>query len=97
MRTELSLRAEKELKEMDAITSSLIKGWIIRHLLPLENPKAIGNSLGGNKRWQYRIGDYRLLSRVSDKKIVILAITHGHELPSQASWMIPKSPTDISL
>ena len=97
MRTELSIRAKNELEGFDAITATLIRGWIIRHLLPLDNPKTTGTSLGGSKRWQYRIGDYRLLCRVSEKKIVILAITHGHELPSKASWMVPKSPTDISL
>ena len=67
MRTELSIRAKNELEGFDAITATLIRGWIIRHLLPLDNPKTTGTSLGGSKRWQYRIGDYRLLCRVSEK------------------------------
>ncbi len=97
MRTELARRAASELNAMDNITRSLIIGWIRRHLLPLSDPKSIGNSLGGNKRWQYRIGDYRLLARVSEKKIVIIAITHGHTLPENRTWMVPKSPKDIAL
>lgn len=97
MKVELAKRAFEELQDMDEITSALISGWIRRHLIPLQNPKSLGSSLGGTKRWQYRIGDYRLLARVSEKRIIILAITHGHTLPSRRSWMIPKSIKDIEL
>ncbi len=96
-RIELSQRAMKELEMMDSITSSLIKGWLIRNVLPLKDPKSIGHSLGGTKRWQYRIGDYRVLTRITDRKAVVLAITHGHELPSQSSWMRARPPIDVSL
>ena len=64
-RTELAKRAVRDLERMDGITSALIMGWIRRHLLTLDDPKSIGASLGGSKRWQYRIGDYRLLADVS--------------------------------
>ena len=87
MRTEMAKRAYDELSALDTMTSSLIVGWIRRHLLPLKDPKSMGTPLGGTRRWQYRIGDYRLLARVSEKKIVILAITHGHSLPMERSWM----------
>ena len=96
-RIELSLKAQKELNEMDRITSALIIGWLRRNILPLKDPKSIGRSLGGTKRWQYRIGDYRVLTRITDKKAVILAITHGHELPHQSSWMRARPPIDVSL
>ena len=84
-RTELAKRAVRDLERMDGITASLIMGWIRRHLLPLDDPKSIGASLGGSKRWQYRIGDYRLLARVTEKKITVLAITHGLTLPKIGS------------
>ncbi len=96
-RLELSIRAKKELEMMDSITPSLITGWLKRHVIPLKDPKDIGTSLGGTKRWQYRIGDYRVLTRITEKKAVILAITHGHELPSQSSWMRANPPIDVSL
>ena len=94
---ELSQRAARELKEMDSITSALITGWLRRHVVPLKDPKSIGISLGGTKRWQYRIGDYRVLTRITEKRAIVLAITHGHELPSQSSWMRAKPPIDVSL
>lgn len=97
VRIELSRRAELELFRMDSITSSLIKGWLIRNVKPLSDPKSIGTSLGGRKRWQYRIGDYRVLTRITEKRAVILAITHGHELPSQSSWMRARPPIEVSL
>ena len=84
-RIEFSKRAAEEISAMDRITSFLILGWIKRRLLPLDDPRSIGESLGGGKRWQYRIGDYRLLSRTGGKKTVILAVTHGCTLPSHSS------------
>ena len=97
VRIELSERARKELEDMDKITASLIRGWLIRNVIPLKDPKSIGRSLGGSKRWQYRIGDYRVLTRITEKRAVILAITHGHELPSQSSWMRARPPIEVSL
>ena len=84
-RVEFSSRATDGISSMDRITAALITGWIRKNLAVLDNPKAIGESLGGNRRWQYRIGDYRLIARIGEKKVVLLAITHGHTLPSYSS------------
>lgn len=81
-RIELSMRALGELENLDPITKAFIIGWMKVHLAPLHDPKGVGTPLGGSKRWQYRIGDYRLLARISEKRTVILAITHGHQLPT---------------
>ena len=80
-RIELSERVQREIAALDPVTASLLKGWMLKHLLPLENPRSIGRTLGGTKRWQYRIGDYRLIARITEKKTVLLALTHGHTLP----------------
>lgn len=70
----------KELKKLDNYTKQMIKLWIEKHLVGCENPRAIGKPLKGNLqgRWRYRIGDYRLLSKIEDEKMVIVAITVGH-------------------
>ena len=84
-RIELSMRAQGELENLDPITKAFIIGWMKVHLAPLHDPKGVGTPLGGSKRWQYRIGDYRLLARVTEKKITVLAITHGLTLPKIGS------------
>ena len=70
----------KDLKKLDNYTKQMIKIWIEKHLAGCENPRAFGKALKGNLqgRWRYRIGDYRLLCKIEDEKMVIVAITVGH-------------------
>ncbi len=45
-----------------------------------ENPRITGKPLKGNKKgiWRYRVGDYRILCDIQDKKLVILALELGN-------------------
>ena len=73
-------RVIKKLKKLDVYTKLLIKSWIDKNLVNCINPKAHGKLLTGNKKgkWRYRIGDYRLICVIDDKKLVILALDIGH-------------------
>lgn len=72
--------AKKQLKKMDKSVSSLIIGWIEKNLVNCENPRQHGKGLTANRtgQWRYRIGDYRVLSEIDDKNIIILIIEIGH-------------------
>ena len=72
--------AKKQLKKMDKSVSSLIIGWIEKNLVSCENPRQHGKGLTANRtgQWRYRIGDYRVLSKIDDKNIIILIIEIGH-------------------
>lgn len=72
--------AKKQLKKMDKSVSSLIIGWIEKNLVNCENPRQHGKGLTANRtgQWRYRIGDYRVLSKIDDKNIIILIIEIGH-------------------
>ena len=71
---------DKQLNKMDKYTKALIMGWIERNLVDCDNPRRYGKSLTGNKsgQWRYRIGDYRIICEIQDKKIAILVLEAGH-------------------
>lgn len=71
---------EKELKKLDKQTVRIIKNWIVKNLVCVENPMVKGRALKGNLEgiWRYRVGDYRLFARIEDDTIIIFLIDIGH-------------------
>lgn len=72
--------AKKDLKELDKHTTSFLLGWIRKNLEGCEDPRRHGKALTANHagEWRYRIGDYRVIVRIEDERIVILIITIRH-------------------
>lgn len=79
-KVEFTERALKDLKKLDRHTAALILGWVRKNLEGCENPRAHGKGITANKSgyWRYRVGDYRLLAEIEDKKITILILNIGH-------------------
>lgn len=77
---EVTEKFEKEFKKLDKYTQKMIKAWIEKNLLNTENPRIFGKGLTADKAglWRYRIGDYRLICKIIDEKLVILALTIGY-------------------
>ena len=73
--------AEKELAKLDAQQIKRILKFLHERVAPLENPRQIGEALKGSKPgefWKYRVGDYRIISRIEDGELLILVIKIGH-------------------
>lgn len=72
----LGKRAQKNLKKMDKNHAKIIMAWISKNLVNCEDPYIHGKALKGNlkEKWRYRIGDYRLICNINDKKVIILQI-----------------------
>ncbi len=79
-RVEFSKNALKDFKKLDRHTAALILGWIRKNLENCENPRLFGKGLTANRsgEWRYRVGDYRLLAKIDDQKIIILILNVGH-------------------
>ncbi len=77
---EFSAKSLKQLKKLDKQTSAILLGWIRKNLDGCENPRQHGKGLTANRtgQWRYRVGDYRILARIDDGKIVILILEIGH-------------------
>lgn len=73
-------KIKKDLKKLDTQTLKALFNWIEKNLQNTTEPRLKGKALTGNKKgyWRYRIGDYRLITRIEDKKLIIIAINFKH-------------------
>lgn len=71
---------EREFRRLDKSNGRMILKYIKKNIMPLENPKDRGKALVADKKglWRYRIGDYRLICKIEDDKLLILALSVGH-------------------
>ena len=76
---EIEKRAEKSLGKLPkGIGERLIAG--LRDIAAAENPRLKGRAMAGKYagHWRYRIGDYRVIARIEDGRMVIVVIAIGH-------------------
>ena len=73
-------KAQKQLKKMDYMQARSINKWIEKNLVRCINPHFIGKALKGDLKgcWRYRVGNYRLITRIDNEKIIITIIKIGH-------------------
>ncbi|MDO5689404.1 MAG: type II toxin-antitoxin system RelE/ParE family toxin [Tissierellia bacterium] len=72
--------AVKQLKKLDKSIAKIIVHWIEKNLEDCEDPRLKGKPLKGDRgsQWRYRVGNYRLIAEIKDKKLIILIISIGH-------------------
>ena len=77
---EYTERAIKELKKLDRYTRQIIYEKKKKNLVGCEDPHRQGKRLTVNHsgQWRYRIGDYRLICKIKDEELIILALSVGH-------------------
>ena len=71
---------KKDLKKLDKQTLKILFNWIDKNLSDTDDPRSKGKALVGNKKGylRYRIGDYRLITRIEDDRLIIIAINFKH-------------------
>lgn len=76
----MSEQVKKQLKKLDKSIAKMLKIWIIKNLVDTSNPRLHGKALTGNLKgfWRYRVGDYRLIARIEDEKLIIFLLEVGH-------------------
>jgi mRNA interferase RelE/StbE len=78
---ELSLQADRELSKFDPPQKKRILKFLRERLASLENPRSIGQALHGSEPgefWKYRVGDYRLICKIEDDRLLVLVLRIGH-------------------
>ena len=78
---ELSETAERELDKLDAQPRKRILKFLHERVAKLEDPRSIGEALHGSplgEFWKYRVGDYRLICKIEDERLVVLVLRVGH-------------------
>ncbi|MEQ1688997.1 MAG: type II toxin-antitoxin system RelE/ParE family toxin [Sphingopyxis sp.] len=76
---EIERRAEKELGKLAKQDGKRIVA-AMRAVAALENPRDRGKAMAGEwaGHWRYRIGDYRIIARIEDGRMVIVVVALGH-------------------
>lgn len=76
--------AAKELKKLGRSEAARIIRTLEDRIAPLDDPRALGAPLKGEHEgyWRWRIGDYRVIARIEDERVVVLVvrITHRREV-----------------
>lgn len=77
---EYAENAMKALRKMDKHTSRLILAWVEKNIEGCENPRRHGKALQGNlcNSWRYRVGNYRLIAKIDDGRVIVLVLAVGH-------------------
>ena len=78
---EFSAEADRELSKLDREVIKRILKFLQERAAKLDNPRSIGNALQGprfGEFWKYRVGDYRLICKIEDARVVVLVLRIGH-------------------
>lgn len=72
--------AFKILSKLDKATAKTIIDYMDHRIGTSDDPRQFGKPLTGSLkgRWRYRVGDYRVICRITDGSLDILVIEIGH-------------------
>jgi len=72
--------ARDEFAALDRPVQRRILRFIDDRLLAAADPRQLGKALTGEwaGHWKYRVGDWRMVARVRDERLVIYLVRIGH-------------------
>ena len=77
---EFTPEAEKQLAKIDRQSAKRITNFLRERIATAENPRSLGKALKGVLRefWRYRVGDYRIVCRIEDDRLLVLVVRMAH-------------------
>ena len=78
---EFDAAAAKELRKLDPPVARRIVAFLRERVAPADNPRAIGEALRGDvlgEYWKYRLGDYRIVVHIVDRRVVVIVVRIGN-------------------
>ena len=73
--------AVKDLKRLNKPVQQRLISFLKERVAPLENPRQLGEALTGatlGNYWKYRVGDWRIVCDIQDKRIVVRVLRAGN-------------------
>lgn len=72
--------AERQLRKLGRPVQERILDWLNDRIEGCKNPRHFGEPLKGGLAgfWRYRVGDYRIICDIQDRKIIVLVLSIGH-------------------
>ncbi|VTR69305.1 conserved hypothetical protein [Desulfosarcina cetonica] len=79
-RIEFTPEAEKQLTKIDRPSAKRIVQYLRERIASSENPRSLGKALRGvlSQFWRYRVGDYRIVCRIEDDRLLVLVVRMAH-------------------
>lgn len=77
----LDPRALRELDDLDKPARGRIWKFLYERLAQLDDPRSVGQALRGSELgdlWKYRVGDYRIFTRIEDEVVEVVVVEIGH-------------------
>lgn len=73
-------KVEKTLKKLDKHESKKIYNWLKNNTEGCSDPRQHGKALTANLSglWRYRIEDYRVIVKIVDDELIIVAVSIDH-------------------
>jgi mRNA interferase RelE/StbE len=78
---ELTPQAARNLDKLDPQIARRILSFLHGRLAVLDDPRSLGEALKGSKLgefWKYRVGDYRIIASIEDRKLTIYVLRIGN-------------------
>ncbi len=72
--------AAKQLKKLDKSIANQIDKYLTEKVAKQKNPNVFGKPLPHDKTglWRYRVGDYRVICKITNNELLILVLRIGH-------------------
>jgi mRNA interferase RelE/StbE len=72
--------AARDLGKLDRNDAARILKTLESRIAAREDPRSLGAPLNGGHGgyWRWRIGDYRVIARIDDKRVAILVVRVAH-------------------
>jgi mRNA interferase RelE/StbE len=73
--------ALRDIDQLNAQPRRRILKFLYERVAKLDDPRSIGQALKGSELgefWKYRVGDYRLVCKIEDDRVVVLVLRIGH-------------------
>ncbi len=80
-RIEFDPAAAREFGKLDAQAGRRILKFLFERVAPSSDPRRLGEALKGSDLgdfWKYRVGDYRIIASIEDRRLLILVVRIGN-------------------
>lgn len=77
---EVAKPARKQLDALDPIARARIIAYLETRVITATDPRQLATRLvgEGSINWRYRVGDYRIVVRFEDERLVVLVMRVAH-------------------
>ena len=79
-RVEFDRDAARDLKRLGSAAQRVVLRFLRERVATTEDPRRFGKPLVVDMKglWRYRVGDYRIVARIEDDRLIVLVVTVGH-------------------